>query len=132
MRRQRPTGVTIIAVLAIIVGILSLLGGLLVVAASAFVGAIASPVGGAVLVALGSFLVLIGLIFLVAAYGFWKGTKWGWWVGIIATALSLIGSVVSLATGNFTSVVSLLIDLLLLYYLTRAHVKAWFHEMPGT
>lgn len=100
----RPTGVTILAILA---G----LGGLAAIASGLFLS----------MFGIGFVIVIFGLIEFAVAYGFWVGAPWGWWLGIIGAALDII-SIFSL------NVFGLVIGIIMLYYLTRPHVKAWFHE----
>ena len=63
MQNNRPFGVTIIAILAILGGIGSLVGGIALVAIIPFLGAA---------------LIIIGLAYFGVAYGLWKGLKWAW------------------------------------------------------
>lgn len=99
---QRPTGITILAILA----------GL---------GGLASIIFGFAFGLLGFALLIIGLIEFAVAYGYWTGASWGWWLGIIGAALD-IASILAI------NVVGFLIGLIMLYYLTRPHVKAWFRH----
>jgi hypothetical protein len=102
---NRPTGITILAILAI-------LGGL----AELGFGLIFSLFG------FGLIFVVFGLIELAVAYGFWTGASWGWWLGIIGAVLDLI----SIVTFD---VIGFIIGIVMLYYLTRPHVKMWFHKV---
>ena len=115
---NRPTGVTVLA-------ILQLLGGLLMLVIAAGLSAVSSFVGRGFLIAFGGLisgvLAIFGLIGLATAYAFWTGQSWGWWLGIIAAVLDII-SIVTLNVINFV------IGIIILYYLTRPHVKSWFHE----
>lgn len=101
----RPTGITILAVLAAI-GALALIG----------FGLLSSLFG------FGLVFVVFGLVEFAVAYGFWTGASWGWWLGIIAAVLDIL-SIVTL------DVFALIIGIIMLYYLTRPHVKAWFHKV---
>jgi hypothetical protein len=128
--RTRPTGVTILAILEIIGAILSLLGAVFffTIGALAGVAPAAGPLGGlfAVIgVAFGGLLLILALIGFVLAYGFWTGKGWAWILGII---FSIIGIIIGLASiiGNPASIVGIIINVLIIYYLTRPHVKAWF------
>jgi uncharacterized membrane protein (DUF2068 family) len=49
-----------------------------------------------------------------------------WYLGVIFTAISLILGIASLFTGVFVSIITLVIDGLILYYLFRPGVKAFF------
>ncbi len=102
---QRPLGVTILAILAVIAGLAWLGFGLLLA-----------------VLGVGFILILLGLVEFGVAYGFWTGASWGWWLGIIGAVLNIL-SIVSF------DIVSFLIGFVMLYYLTRPHVKAWFRRM---
>lgn len=99
---NRPLGITILAILAVLGGLVSLA-----------VGAFASGFG--------LVLVIIGLVELAVAYGYWTGKSWGWWLGIVGAVLDIV-SIFSLNYFGF------IIGIIMLYYLTRPNVKAWFHR----
>ena len=126
MPRQRPTGVTIIAILAGLLGLFELISSLALMVLST-----ASPAFGAGLIGtaafglLGGFVLILSLLTLAGAYGFWVGTKWGWWLGIIVSVLWII----EIVSFNW---ISFLIGIVMIYYLTRPHIRAWFHELHGT
>jgi hypothetical protein len=101
---SRPTGITILAILAALGGLALIVFG----AVTAFTG-------------IGLIFVVIGLIEFGVAYGYWTGASWGWYLGIIGAILDIL-SIVTL------NVVALLIGIIMLYYLTRPNVKVWFHK----
>ena len=55
------------------------------------------------------------------------GVKWSWWLAIIIYALGTISSLASIVVGSILSVIGLIIEALLLYYITRPGVKSWFN-----
>lgn len=97
---QRPTGVTILAILAFIgagllalVAVFSLLGGALVSSlASSRVGMFAG-VGAAVLAII---LLICAAVDLVVGIGLWKLQNWARIITIIFVGLGLLGSVLSI------------------------------------
>ena len=130
--RSRPTGVTILAILEALGGLLFLIGGIFLLLFAGFFlprmmiphGAIeflpfffSGFIGGIVLV----LLILAALNFLIA-YGFWNGRGWAWTLGIIFACLGLIMGLLSLPSG----IIQILINALILYYLTRPNVKRYF------
>jgi len=134
-RRERPFGVTILAVLEAIVGILYIIGGLLLIAGGTFIVGfmmhryrvpIGLPIGTIVMVA-GIIVLLLGIIALVMAKGLWDGKGWAWTITLI---LSVLGLIIGLASLIFSpsagALIPLLINILIIYYLTRPHVKAFF------
>ncbi|GBC71745.1 hypothetical protein HRbin02_01533 [Candidatus Calditenuaceae archaeon HR02] len=128
--KTRPTGVTVLAILEIIGAILSLLAAMAFFALGALAGA-GSELGvmgglfAAFGVAFGGLLLILALIGFVIAYGFWTGKGWAWILGIIFSIIGIIIGLVSII-GNPTSIIGIIINGLILYYLTRPHVKAWF------
>jgi hypothetical protein len=112
---QRPTGVVVLAILAAIGG-LGLLGFGAV--AGSFLGFFLPGVG----FGLSILFVIFALIQFGIAYGFWVGASWAWWLGIIGAVLQII-SIIGL------DVIGLVIGIIMLYYLTRPHVKMWFHTV---
>ncbi len=125
-RPPRPTGITIIAVLVILGGIVGLLVSLAVFALSAFVAGIGSTFLGSVGAIIGGIFLVFSLLWLAVGVGFLHGKGWAWILGMIVVVLSLIGSVGALVISPVSAVGGLLWNGLLLYYLTRPRVKAFF------
>ena len=124
---QRPTGITVMAVLSAIGGVFGLLASLALLG----LGAAATATGG-----LGGLAFLAGIIILaysilslVLAYGFWTLKPWAWPLGIGVQVLGIIQAVLQFMN-NSTNVVSLVISLaiagVILWYLYQPHVKAAF------
>lgn len=117
----RPLGVTIIAILEIIGGLSSigmgLSWGVLVgfVAAGAF-----DMVGNTIMGIFSGAMVAMGIVPLVLAWGLLKGKSWAWTVTLIFTIIHLIFSIPSI------NLIALAINIVVLYYLYRPHVKAYF------
>jgi len=80
-----------------------------------------------------SVLLVLGILYLIVGIGYWGGKGWAWTLGIVVTVISLIVDIVQIginpvsAAGN---VFGILIALIILYYLTRQHVKAFFGKAP--
>src|SRR5215467_5894700 len=123
---QRPTGVTILAVLEFIVGIIALLGGLGALVGSAALGFAGRGMLSGVFGIFGGVALIFGILALIVGWGMWTGREWAWIVGIVLAVLGLVSGVVQLAFFNASAILQILIDLLILYYLTRPHVKAFF------
>lgn len=113
--KTRPTGVTILAALYII-------NGLIVLAAPLFMTAmLASFMGGesGTLATLTSIcwvvFGILALIYFIIAYGLLKGQSWARLLAIIFAIISLI----NIPVGT-------IIGIIVLWYLFRPEVKAWF------
>jgi len=117
----RPTGITILAVLAGIGGVLGLFGGFVVLFA-----------GTVVFGALGGLLGLAALAYaglLVAfAYGAWTLKPWAWSLGVAVSAFGIILSVLYIIGGSgiANQIISVAIDGGILYYLNQPGIKAVF------
>jgi hypothetical protein len=155
-RQHRPTGVTIIAILTIIGGIVLLFSGVALIAVGAlipsldltsntansphisrasaqFLGIIAASIGGV--------LLAVGIGYLVMFYGLLKGKGWAWTITIVLLIIGIAIQIVSTAFGSiFTTslhnnsgnsgvagaIIGIAINIVILYYLYRPHVKAYF------
>jgi uncharacterized membrane protein (DUF2068 family) len=124
---QRPTGVTIIAVLAAIGGVFGLLASLALLGFSGAIAA-ATGLGGFVFVA-GLIVLVYSVLSLVLAYGFWTLKPWAWPLGVGVEVLGIVQAVLQFMndTRQFVSlVVSIAIAGVVLWYLFQPHVKAAF------
>ncbi len=87
--RKRPVGVTIIAVLDIVVGLIALIGGGLgflgLGLAGEHIPKVIDVVGG---VALG-FAVILGLAALVVGWGLWTLKPWAFWTVVVLEILTI-------------------------------------------
>ena len=123
--KSRPILITIIAILYFLAGIFVVIGGILMITGTIAVEDVEEDLKG-LASAGGAVLVVMGLISIVLAGGFWNGWKIMWYLGVIFTAISLIMGVASLFTGVFVGIITLIIDTLIMYYLFRPGVKAFF------
>lgn len=117
---ERPLGVTIIGILWILNGLLWLVLGFLGGAALAVIGL------GVLGAAVGIILIIVGLIFLFLGIGCFKGWGWVWIVGVILTAIGVLMGIVSLFTSWVTGLFSIIIGVIILWYLFQPQVKAYF------
>lgn len=128
-RPSRPVGITVLAVLEILIGIVGLLASLAIIGLSALL--VTLPRVGSLLgtfgLIIGAVVLFFSIIWLATGAGFLHGKGWSWTLGMIFSALSLLGAIGALTIGLITGGVGGLIFWgLMLYYLTRTHVKAFF------
>lgn len=134
---QRPTGVTILAVLAAIVGVLALCGALALVGLGSILGGIAGSrlgAGAGILVGslgviFGLFTLVIALLELAFAYGAWNLRPWAWMLGIVAQGISVVLGLVRLVDGRGIAsgeIIGIVISGLIIYYLRTPEVKRAF------
>ena len=122
---RRPRGIAILAVLQVLASLALLVGGLILVIAASLPPSI-DVQGEAGAFALGTVLILLGVLSLIVAWGLWTLQPWARKVAMLFAIVSLGTDVVSIVTGNYENAVALLIDLLLIWYLTRPSVRAAF------
>ena len=108
-QKQRPLGVTIIAILTVIGGLIFLSSGLVLL-----------------IVGIGVILLALGFAYLVMAYGLWQGRRWAWTITLILMVIGIIVAIASIVAGNGASIVSIIIHAVIIYYLFRPNVKAFF------
>jgi hypothetical protein len=127
---QRPTGVTILAILAFIGGILSILGGLALVG----LGGVFAAAGGGLAILFGIYALVWGALALWIGWGFWQLRPSAWRWGIILMVLGIVITIVQLLLGYADlvgAIISIAIDLAVIYYLTTPAVRAAFGQPTG-
>ena len=72
----------------------------------------------------GGTIAVIGLIYIIIALGFLKGWKLWWYLGVIFAILGIIGGLLMFPVG----LVAVIIDIIILWYLFRDNVKAFFFD----
>jgi hypothetical protein len=96
MPQKRPLGVTILAVLTIIFGLLGFLGGILLVvlfaAASTMLAAEFQAAAG-LLLGLAALLTIVSLVSMIAGVGLLRLRSWAWWLTIIVGVLSIVTNI---------------------------------------
>jgi hypothetical protein len=115
---ERPTGITILAVLQTLAGLIYLIAGSGVV----LVGGVLGGVFGAIGSAIGIVFVVLGLVEFVVAWGYLTRKGWARWAGLILAAIGVLEGLTSLPNG----ILSIAIDGVVLYYLTRPYIIDWF------
>jgi len=134
---ERPFGVTILAILIGIEALMAFGSAALVGTIFAWIETMIPSTNGyaptgfftGIAIIVAAVAAIIGLIYLLIAWGLWTGQGWAWTVTLIFTILSLIGSIIALIA--LVGIVPLVIDIIILYYLTRPHVKAFFGKGPA-
>ena len=129
---SKPTGVDLLVILAVIGGIIDILGAvLLLVLTSVSLSWLGSLVGPEIvrlvfwiLSALSFLLLFYGVTSFFLAYGLWKGRGWAWTWTLTSAIIGLAASIVALGVG--IGMIGVASNALTIYYLTRTEVKAFF------
>ena len=113
--RSRPIGVTILAVLTILGGVLLLLLGIVVIAFSSLLVGVGLPLGfGLTGSILGAIVLIFGIIWIAVGSGLLNLRSWAWWLAIIVMVLSIIGSIAA-------PIAAILPGLILVYLILVRH-----------
>ena len=123
----RPIGITVLAIVAVLATVMSVIAGTDLIGAGTTTGA-TSRLGGLAAV-VGVVMILAGALNLVLAYGFWTLQSWAWPLGVGLWAASIVLDVLQYLNDNsllITMAISVLISVAVLYYLFRPDVKAAF------
>ena len=115
----RPTGVAILAILEAIAGVYYLVTGFSVSIYRTLIR-LAFGIASIDSIFVGAALIIIGLVSLFLAWGLWTGKGWARMTALVFAILSLIVSLIS------RNLFGLIIDLIIVYYLTRPNVKQFF------
>jgi hypothetical protein len=131
---KRPVGVTILAVIAIIYGVFSLLLALLGLFGALLKASGVAPVAysaGTLAYATASDAIL-GILYLLFGIGALRLKGWAWTVGVVALALDVVRSIVGMIMQGFSvskitiPIITIVIALVLFWYLVRPNVRAAF------
>jgi hypothetical protein len=139
---KRPLGVTILGILFILLALLYFLGGLGLVAVGGLSEVDFSELFGNIsstyVMILGAIILLVGIFYLLIGVGCLKGWGWVWTLAVVFTIIGLILTVAQaiiyadLSTNSLINLgINILISLIILWYLFRQNVKAWFGKAPA-
>jgi uncharacterized membrane protein (DUF2068 family) len=136
--RKRPTGVTIIAVLLGIEGILEIIIGILILTTS-FLISHRVTVNGHTVVAtavnvvgglLGGIPLIVGIITLIFTWGLWMLKRWAFWATIVIAALNIVVALPELFQTHpniFSFIIRIIVPIIiLLYFLLYPQVRHAF------
>lgn len=115
----RPTGITILAILAGIGGVVMAVGaiGIFVLSTVVFGGL------GAIM---GLAFIAVAALYIAFCVGALQMKPWAWPLGVVGAAASAILSVLQLIGGDLTQIVGIAIAGAILYYLNQPSIKALF------
>ncbi len=99
---QRPIGISIIAVLLAIGGILGILASIAILTVSPILGIIS---------------LVISIAQFVIAVGLWRLQKWAYWGAVVIEVLALLLDLLPLTNGGSVSWLGIIISVIVLIYL---------------
>jgi hypothetical protein len=112
----RPRGVTAVGILAILIGLFGIAGGTVLLLNADIIFATLDAL----------LAVVIGVLYVAAGIGFFRGKGWAWVLGIIGSIISLIVSIVEHPAAHAYGIPGTVVAAIVIYYLTRPHVKVFF------
>ena len=133
MTQHRPTGITIIAILMVIGGLILLFTGI----APLFLGPLISldsdgssnalgfliTIGGLVLVAL-------GIASLIVSWGLLKGKGWARTITLIISIIAIIFGIISLVSSqDLIHIIEIIVYGIIIYYMFTDKVKLFFGKV---
>ena len=119
---QRPTGVTILALLGLLTGTIGLL--------DSFNSLAKSMVMDASLLAVSLIIVVRLLLYLVFSYGAWKLKPWAWTLGVFLEVVTLVITLYRTFTGaDLRSLLpNTILALVILWYLSQSEIREVFSK----
>jgi hypothetical protein len=125
--RARPTGVTIIAILAGISGVLQILGGMVLLMGSGALGIMfnSAALGGLAAV-VGAIGLALGVLLLAFAWGAWGLRPWAWTLGVVLEAVAIVLGIFNLINGDGGALIPIAFAALITWYLFQPDVRRAF------
>jgi hypothetical protein len=135
--KQRPGGITILAIIYILLAVLSILWALLIMGVGGMAGFTGLLFGAEGMATVGGnwfwgAMLAFGLAILqlVVAFGLLRLKRWAWLLALVAVGLTFVQGLIGLFGGGMGALLCGAIGLLLpagiLFYLLRPHVRAAF------
>ena len=139
---KRPTGVTVIAIYFLVLGLLSLLWSGLVFGFGGLTSMFGSLFGASNIAASGTssawsgFLgILAAVVQLVVAFGLLGTRRWAWYLALVGVGLSVLQGIVGLFSGGVFAFMcaglGLVIPVIILIYLLQGRIQQVFGIKPG-
>ncbi len=138
---ERPTGVTVLAILAFIGAVFAVLGALLMFVGGAALTALGgrgtmglAMLGGMGAAVAGVFCLFLGVVYGVVGYGLWTLQNWGRVIALVLIAIGLVFAALGVLTSLVHFRIGILlwqlivgaIDVWIITYLLKPHVKQAF------
>ena len=128
--KERPFGLSLIAILVVVEAILQILAALALFGlslAGIFTIVYAGP--GLVALMLGIIALIVGIVELAVGMGLWSMEKWAWVVTIIVVWIDLIFDIIGGIAGTMTfssTLISMIIPVIVLIYLYQGNIRKLF------
>ena len=107
-----------LAILQMLAGVIYLIAGLGVGLVGGVIGGFYSALGGAI----GFVFIALGVTEFVVSWGYLAGKSWARLAGLVLAGIGILSSLQTLPSG----IISIALDVLVIYYLTRPNIVDWF------
>jgi len=127
---SRPFGITLLAILHVLQAIIYFLGGIALIALGALMrrGLHMPRFLHGVVSVIGVVIIIVAFLYLVLAWGLWTGRGWAWTVSLVLAILGIIIAILSLLRGGVFTLLVLVLDAIIVYYLYTPNVRSFFGE----
>ncbi len=119
-RKKTPRGIVIITILTVI-------SGLILLTMSFFSFFVLLPLGPVALMGSG-FLFVLGIASIIVSIGLYRGKGWSWTLLLVLSGFGAAGYLLNIINGQRFSIVGLVINLIIIYYLYRPNVRKFFSK----
>ena len=136
---RRPLGITIISILDMLFGIVAILSGVVLVILGSLIRyfpfnelhainlnhqmiSLTMLLGGV----LGAILLIFGFIGILVGYFLWKGREFTRILHIVLSLLGILSGLLSMYNNVGPGLLSIIVNSIIIYYLTRSYVKIFF------
>jgi hypothetical protein len=120
IRKKKPLGIVIITILTVI-------SGLILLTMSFFSFIISLPIGPVALMGSG-FLFILGIASIIVSIGLYRGNGWSWTLLLVLSGFGAAGYLLNIVNGQRISIIGLIINLIIIYYLYRPNVRRFFSK----
>ena len=117
-KRKTPFGIIIISILTVISG--------LILFAMSFVSLMILSSLGPLRLMGSMFLLILGTASIIVSFGLYKGKGWSWTLLLILSGFGAAGYLLNIVNGQSFSVIGLVINAIIIYYLYKPHIRKFF------
>jgi hypothetical protein len=117
-KKKTPFGIIIISILTVISG--------LILFAMSFVSLMILSSLGPLRLMDSMFLLILGTASIIVSFGLYKGKGWSWTLLLILSGFGAAGYLLNIVNGQSFSVIGLVINAIIIYYLYKPHIRKFF------
>jgi hypothetical protein len=117
-KKKTPFGIIIISILTVISG--------LILFAMSFVSLMILSALGPLRLMGSMFLLILGTASIIVSFGLYKGKGWSWTLLLILSGFGAAGYLLNIVNGQSFSVIGLVINAIIIYYLYKPHIRKFF------